>query len=328
MTTTKDEARTQGQHSAVAPPALSIVIPVYNEVGNIRPLQDEIDAAIDERTYEVLWVEDGATDDSPEIIDELAASNDHVRAIHLARNVGQSASLAAGIDEARGDIIVTMDGDRQNDPADIPNLVETLVDGDYACVSGVRANRQDGLGKRVPSNIQTQVTKRMAPNAGSDMGCTLKAYSAYALNDIQLRGEHHRYIPAKLARRGYSLTEQEVNHRARPEGESSYGTSRLVRGFLDAVFHLLLIRWGARPIHFFGTIGLGVLSFGGLLGGHMLLERLVLGNPIMQHMPRLILIAVLTLGGLLLLMLGVLAEMLTRLEYRDEEPYRIQEVVE
>jgi len=309
---------------------VSVVLPAYNEADNIRPLAMELQRVSQDSQwdYEVIWVNDGSTDGTAEEIDLMCEMVEGHRGVHLARNCGQSGALAAGIDCATGDVIVPMDADGQNDPADIPRLVEELVGGEYDCVSGVRADRQDGLAKRIPSRIQTALTQQMCPGAGSDMGCTLKAYRASALADVDLRGEHHRYIPAKLAQRGYALTERKVNHREREHGESHYGAGRLVRGFLDAIYHLLIMRYGTRPIHLFGSVGLVMAGVGGLLGAHLAVERLVLLNPISQHMPRLVLIAVLVLGGLLTFAIGVLAELFARLLYRDERPYRIQEVVE
>lgn len=323
-TTPDDSTVTQPAHVDV-----SVVIPVYNEQGNIRPLAQELVDVLNGVPFrgEVLWVNDGSGDESGEACEELAVLDDRHRVIHLRRNSGQSAALAAGFDHARGKTIVPMDGDGQNDPADIPMLVEQLNEG-YDCVSGIRSDRHDPLRKRIPSEIQTRLTQRMCPDAGSDMGCTLKAYRADALADVDLRGEHHRYIPAKLAQRGYQLDELPVNHREREHGESKYGLGRLVRGFLDALYHLLMIRYGARPIHLFGLVGLVMLGVGGLLGGHMLVERLILLNPIAPHLPRLILIAVLVLGGLLMLGFGLVTELLTRLLYRDERPYRVSEVIE
>lgn len=310
------------------PPQVSVVIPAYNEEGNIYPLDEELQAVLNGVTWsaEVIWVNDGSADETDERIDTLAAVNENTRAIHLRTNSGQSAALQAGFDAAAGEVVVAMDADRQNDPADIPRLVDRLEDG-YDCVSGNRADRHDPLAKRVPSNMQTRLTSQMCPEV-SDFGCTLKAYRARALDDITLRGEHHRYIPAKLASRGYELTEVDVNHRERDAGETKYGVGRLLRGFLDAVYHLLMHRWGARPIHLFGTVGLMLFSLGGVLGGHMLVKRLMLYQPIGQHVPRLIAIAVLVISGLLVFSLGVLFEVLAELRYRDERTYQVQEVVE
>lgn len=311
-------------------PRLSVIIPVYNEVDNVRPLARELVSVLDDVPWrhEVLWINDGSTDGTADACEQVAALDDAMRVVHLRRNSGQSAALAAGFDHARGEIIVPMDGDGQNDPADIPRLVDRLQAGGYDCVSGVRADRSDPLAKRIPSRVQTALTRRMCPSAGTDMGCTLKAYRADALTDLDLRGEHHRYIPAKLALRGYQLDEMRVSHRERQHGSSHYGVGRLVRGFLDAVYHLLMVRYATRPIHVFGLMGLVMFGVGGLLGGHMAVSKLLLGQQLGPHVPRLILVAVLVLGGLLLVALGVLSELLTRLLYRDERPYRVREVVE
>lgn len=310
----------------------SIVLPVYNEAGILPELTNEIfaamdDAGVDWQPYEVIFVEDESDDGTATLIDELAHETAAVRAIHLKKQGGQSAALAAGIDHARGEVVVPMDGDGQNDPGDIPRLLDELARGDWDCVSGNRNPRDDPWTKRIPSRIQTRLTDAMCSDV-RDYGCTLKAYRAEALEDIDLRGEHHRYIPAQLHARGHRLTEISVNHRPRDHGTSSYGPWRLARGFFDAIYYLLITRYGARPMHIFGTVGLLMLSVGGVLGGHMLVERLILQNPISQHLPRLVLISVLVLGGMLVVGLGIISELLTRLLYKNERPYRVQKVVE
>jgi len=306
------------------------VVPVYNERANIPPLYEEIEAVFDGGlagySHEVIWVEDGSDDGTAQLIDHMAANADHVRAIHLARNWGQSAALAAGFDESAGRIIVPMDGDLQNDPADIPALVAGIEDG-ADCVSGNRAERDDPWHKTIPSAVQTRLAKLTGPDI-DDFGCTLTAYRAGALSDIDLYGEEHRYIPAQLHDRGYEITQLEVNHRPREHGESRYGVGRLVRGFVDLLFHWFWVRYSSKPMHIVGAPALALLGGGMLLGGHMAVLRLAFGEPLAPHLPRLVLVALLVLSGLLLLTLGVLAEMLTVLLYRDEREYRIERVVE
>jgi glycosyltransferase involved in cell wall biosynthesis len=320
------------EHQVHDQPRVSIVVPVYNEVATLPELTTEILTAMGEvadqfHPYEIIFVEDESDDGTAALVDDLADDMAAVRAIHLKKQGGQSAALAAGFDHARGEVIVPMDGDGQNDPADIPRLLDELERGDWDCVSGNRNPRDDPLAKRIPSKVQTKLTDAMCADV-RDYGCTLKAYRADALAEIDLRGEHHRYIPAQLHARGHRLTEIDVNHRPRDHGESSYGSGRLLRGFFDAIYYLLITRYGARPMHIFGGVGLLLGGLGGLLGGHMLVERLILGNPISQHMPRLVLISLLVIVGLFFVGLGFLSELLTRVLYRDERPYRVQEVVE
>jgi glycosyltransferase involved in cell wall biosynthesis len=305
-----------------------VVIPVYNEVGNIHPLTDELTRALDGAPFdhEVLWVEDESDDGTAELVDGLAMKYGHHQAIHLRRSWGQSAALAAGFDHARGDIIVPMDGDRQNDPADIPDLVAALRAGDYDCVSGRRVDRQDPLAKRVPSRIQTTLAKLTGPDI-NDFGCTLKAYDAAALADIDLYGEGHRYIPAKLYDRGYRVTEQDVHHRPREHGESRYGVGRLVRGFVDLVFHWFWVRFSTRPMHLLGGLGVALLAVGLGVGSWSVIQRFAFGVPLGPRLPRLLFVSLSVTTGLVFVGVGFLAEMLTKLLYRNDTEYRIEEVV-
>lgn len=305
----------------------SIVLPAYNERENIRPLIDEIIEAVDIealRPYEILIVDDGSTDGTREEIERMAAEIPELTAVLLSRNFGQSAALAAGIDNTTGEYVVTMDADGQNDPMDIRALVEKLDQG-YDCVSGWRRNRQDPLSKRIPSNIQTYLAMRTGPNI-HDFGCTLKAYNGDAVREIDLYGEGHRYIPAKLHKRGYTVTEEEVNHRPRTHGSSKYGLSRLVRGFVDLLFHLFWNRYSTRPLHIMGGGGFLLGMSGATIGAHSLVMKYVFEVSLLTKLPRLLLAVALILFGGQLLVFGFLAEVLTKLYYNDEKPYRVQSV--
>lgn len=307
--------------------ALSVVMPAYNEAENLKALVPEIidvAEAFDDQ-YEVVIVDDGSEDETAQAIRRFSALYDSVTGVFLSRNFGQSSALSAGIETATGDTVVTMDADGQNDPSDIPVLLDRLNDG-VACVSGHRANREDPLTKRVPSRIQTTLAKLTGPDI-NDFGCTLKAYRAEALEHIQVYGEGHRYIPAKLYARGYSVEEIPVNHRGRTNGTSHYGVGRLLRGFVDLWTHVFLTRYSTRPMHVFGGVGVGLASVGSVLGLHIVALRVFWGVPMLDHLPRLILIALLVIAGIMLFSLGVIAELLVRLIYREETPYRIQEVV-
>ena len=309
---------------------LSIVLPVYNEVENIPILFDQLNGTLRNdiselyKPYEIIWVEDGSDDGTSQLIDGLAAEHSFVTAIHLGRNWGQSAALAAGFDLASGDVVVPMDADLQNDPADIPELLATLEQG-YDCVSGYRKDRNDPLSKRIPSRIQTTLAKLTGPDI-NDFGCTLKAYRADALADIDLYGEGHRYIPAKLYDKGYSITEVAVNHRPRERGESRYGMGRLVRGFSDLVFNYLWNQYSTRPFHLFGGAGLAILGAGMLLGVVLVGLRLVAGMPLMQHLPALLLSVSMVLFGLIVVMFGTVVAFLTKIYYQDKTEYRISRV--
>lgn len=312
-------------------PQLSVVLPVYNEVENIPILFEELQQTLDNdipdshTPYEIIWVEDGSDDGTSRLIDELAADHSFVTAIHLGRNWGQSAALAAGFDIAAGDVVVPMDADLQNDPADIPALLAKLDEG-YDCVSGYRKDRNDPLSKRIPSRIQTTLAKLTGPDI-NDFGCTLKAYRADALKNIDLYGEGHRYIPAKLYDNGYSITELEVNHRPRERGESRYGVGRLVRGFSDLVFNYLWNQYSTRPFHLFGGVGLAILGVGMLLGVGLVGLRLFAGMPLLEHLPALLLSVSMVLFGLVVVMFGTVVGFLTKIYYQDKTEYRIDRVV-
>lgn len=309
----------------------SVVSPAFNEAANLKRLVEQLTVALDSadrcQPYEIIIVDDGSTDDTPTKIHHLAELFDSVRCIQLKRNYGQSHALQAGIDAASGEVVVTIDADLQNDPADIPRLVERLERDGVDCVSGRRTNRKDTLAKRIPSRIQTTLAKKTGPQV-NDFGCTLKAYRRAALDDVCLYGEAHRYIPSMLHERGHAVTEMEVNHRPRENGSSHYGTGRLVRGFVDLVWHWFWVRYGTRPLHLFGGLGVMFMGLSGIIGAWLVVDRFVFGNPISPHLPMLLAAGIGILFGVILFVFGVLAEMLTKLHYRDETPYRIRRVFE
>lgn len=311
---------------------VSVVVPVYNERENLPKLLNEIDNVfLDDsmssyRPYEILFVEDESTDGTADWIDHCASANDNIRSIHLKRSWGQSAALAAGFDAARGDLIVPMDGDGQNDPRDIPALLEKLEEG-YDCVSGNRADRHDPVTKTIPSAIQTRLAKATGPGI-NDFGCTLKAYRREAIEDIDLYGEGHRYIPAKLHDKGYSITEIDVNHRERKHGESRYGVGRLIRGFSDLVFHWFWVGFSSRPFHLFGGGGFLTLALGGVLGFYLIVQNYIGDVVLIKHLPELLLSVGMVLFGLLLVVFGVVLEFLTKIYYRDEPEYRIERIAD
>jgi len=304
---------------------LSVVIPVYNERGSLPQLTREIETALAGYEYEVVWVEDESDDGSKHWLDQHATTSETDAVVHLKRGYGQSTALAAGIDHATGDVIVTMDADLQNHPEDIPRLVEKLNEG-YDCVSGWRRERNDPWHKTIPSAVQTRLAKLTGPEI-NDFGCTLTAYRADAIREVDLYGERHRYIPSKLHDLGYSVTEVEVAHRPREHGESRYGVGRLLRGFVDLLFHLVWVRYSTRPMHLLGGAGVLCMGAGTVLGVVSVVQRYVFGVPLAPRTPRLVLVAVLLVFGLQLVVFGVLMEFLTELYYRDEAPYRVDEIV-
>lgn len=304
---------------------ISVVFPVYNEARNLKRLHDETRAVLQEnfREWEEIFVDDGSKDDSFRVMEELSEKDPHVKVIRFRRNFGQSAALMAGFDHSEGDVVVSMDADLQNDPRDIPKLVNKLKEG-YDCVSGWRKNRKDSLGKRFSSWVQTHLSMRVGPDI-HDFGCTLKAYKKEAVKDLNLYGEGHRYIPAKLYKKGYKVTEMVVNHRARKHGKTKYGSRRLFRGFYDLIFSYFWNQYSVRPLHFLGGIGTVFMAVGFFIGLYRVIMKYAFGESILPHLAQLLLAVGLLLFGFLLFMFGILAEMLAKTYYEDREPYVIEE---
>lgn len=313
------------------PPEISLVIPVYNEAPNLEALYAEVTAALDPwgRSYEVLLIDDGSTDDSAAILRRLQASDSRLRVIRFRRNFGQTAAFSAGFAFARGSIIVTSDGDLQNDPNDIPMLVAALEDGaDIVC--GWRRDRKDRfLTRRVPSMIANALISRATGVQLHDYGCSLKAFRAEVVKPLRLYGEMHRFIPAIASEYGVRVQEAVVNHRARRAGNSKYGLSRTVRVILDLVTVKFLLNYATRPLQIFGLVGLTMGGVGGLIMVYLAWMRLVEHQGIADR-PLLLFGILLVSSGLQLLTIGLLAEMQARTyhESQDKPTYAIREVLE
>ena len=289
---------------------ISVVIPVHDEERSVALLYDELVAAFsgDGRAWEAVFVDDGSTDGTFEALSRLHDANDNVRVVRLRRNFGKATALDAGFGEAAGDVIVTIDGDLQDDPAEIPRLIAKLDEG-YDLVSGWKTKRQDPLTCRIPSKIFNTVAGKMSGVRLHDMNCGLKAYRAEVVQGMQLYGELHRYTPVLAHYRGYRVTELPVNHRPREHGRSNYGVERYVRGFLDLLTVTFMGRYRHRPLHLFGGLGLisGVLGFAILV--YLTLVKLT-GHAIGQR-PLLTLGVLLVVVGIQLLSFGLLSELIT-----------------
>ncbi len=244
---------------------LSVVVPVFNEVENVGPLHAELDAVLRplRLRYELIFVDDGSIDGTAQALETIQARDpEHVRVAFLWRNCGQTAALSAALDLARGEIIVPIDGDRQNDPADIPRLLETLSQG-YDVVSGWRKDRRDAMvPRKIPSRIANRLVARISGVPLHDFGCTLKAYRRRVLSGVRLYGEMHRFIPIFAAWQGARVTEQVVHHRPRTAGTAKYGLDRTFNVVLDLILIRFLQRFAQRPIHFFGRFGLWSFALG------------------------------------------------------------------
>jgi glycosyltransferase involved in cell wall biosynthesis len=311
-------------------PKLSIVVPVYNEVGNVASLHEAIAAARDdlEPSAEIILVNDGSTDGTEQALDELAASDDRVLVAHLRRNFGQSAAMAAGFDLARGDIVIAMDADLQNDPADIPLLLDTLAGG-HDVVSGWRKDRKDPwLTRRLPSNVANWLISRMTGVHLHDYGCSLKAYRREVLEDIRLYGDMHRFIPALAHWAGARIAEVPVAHHPRRSGRSKYGLGRIWRVLLDLLTVKFLLSYSTKPIQVFGAWGLGAGLLGLVICVYLTVLKLALGAEIGGRPLLLLGILLIFIGGQFIT-LGLLAELQARTYYeaRGRPIYALRRVV-
>ena len=312
-------------------PYLSVVIPVYNEEENIVPLLEALDKALSPlgKPFEVVIVDDGSTDWTLEKLKALKPRYPWLRIVALRRNFGQSAAFTAGIDHARGEIIVTMDGDLQNDPRDIPKLLAKIEEG-YDVVSGWRKDRKDPFfSRRLPSFLANVIISRLTKVKLHDYGCSLKAYRAEVIKGLTIYGELHRFIPALVSLGGARVAEIEVNHHPRRFGRSKYGLSRTYRVVLDLLLVLFFRKFATKPLHIFGLTG-GILLFLGItIEGYLTILKLFFGQDI-GHRPLLLLGVLLILTGINLLGTGLLAELIIRTYYEasGKRIYHVREVIE
>lgn len=304
-------------------PRLSVVIPLYKEEDNVERLVDELHAALElyPGEFELVLVDDGSTDRTRELLLESRSNRgDHIMVISHKRNLGQTQAMQTGLQAARGDVIAFMDGDLQNDPADIPSMVEKLETEHLDLLCGWRKNRQDSLDRTLPSQIANWLIGRVSGVALHDYGCSLKVGRKEVLEGLDLRGEMHRFIPLWVANLTHPsrIAEIPVNHRARVAGISKYGISRTPRVILDLLAAWFFLRFRERPGHFFGVAGLITGGLGGVALAYLLVLKLVgvdIGNR-----PLLITGVLLALVGLQLITTGLVAEMLTRLRSRGQPP--------
>jgi glycosyltransferase involved in cell wall biosynthesis len=309
-------------------PAVSVVVPIYNEWESIphllTALAEQLQAA--QLSYEILCVDDGSSDGSDRLLKQQALERDDLRVVLLRRNYGQTAAMAAGFSYASGRVIVTIDGDLQNDPSDIPMLMQLLDEG-YDLVSGWRKNRQDkSLTRVIPSKIANWLIGWVTGVKLHDYGCSLKAYRSELVADMNLYGELHRFLPALAFIEGAKITEVPVKHHARQFGQSKYGLDRTFRVVMDLLTISFMRTFLTRPMHVFGLFGLIFLAVGLALSSHLTYVRLILGEDIGQR-PLLILAVVLLLAGLNLFCVGILAEIAMRTyhESQGRPIYRVRE---
>ncbi len=289
---------------------ISVVVPVHNEERTVALLLDEVASTLDGlgRPWEVVFVDDGSTDGTFSALTRLHAQSEQVRVVRLRRNFGKAAALQAGFAQARGEIVVTMDGDLQDDPAEIPRLLAKLDEG-FDLVSGWKTKRRDPITRRIPSKLFNVVAGRISGLRLHDMNCGLKAYRAEVLHGLSIYGELHRFIPVLAHDRGFRVAELPVNHRPREHGRSRYGFERYVRGFLDLLTVSFMGRYRHRPLHLFGGMGLILGALGSIV--LLYLTILKLDGQAIGHRPLLTLGVLLVVVGVQLVSLGLISELIT-----------------
>lgn len=309
---------------------LSVVIPAYNEEENVPILYEKLKKVLDNlgEDYEIIFVDDGSIDGTYQRLKQLAEKDSRLKVIRFKRNYGQTAAMSAGFEHAKGDVIITLDADLQNDPEDIPILLEKLKEG-YHVVSGWRKDRKDPfLSRRLPSMIANWLISKITGVHLHDYGCTLKAYRAEVVKDLELFGDMHRFLPALTKRRGAKITEVVVKHHPRMFGKSKYGIGRTVRVLLDIMLVKFLNEYINKPLYMFGGVGFLLLTLGLFSLFYLIFIKLFFEEPIGRR-PLLILSVLLILAGIQLISTGLLAELLIRIYYRtkDAKPYVIQEKI-
>jgi glycosyltransferase involved in cell wall biosynthesis len=311
---------------------VSVVIPVHNEEPNLEALYRELTEAFAGwgRSYEIIFVDDGSTDKSFAVLERMQQADPRLRVIRFRRNFGQTAAFSAGFAQARGRMIVTSDGDLQNNPADIPKLVKKLEDEQLDIVCGWRRDRKDAfLSRLVPSFFANSLISWATGVKLHDYGCSLKVFRAEVVKSIKLYGEMHRFIPAIASEQGVMIGEEEVDHRARVHGQSKYGISRTIRVVLDLLTVKFLLSYSTRPLQIFGLVGLAMSIPGALIMAYLTFVKFAMSEPIANR-PLLMFGILLVFTGVQLLTLGLMAELLVRTyhESQDKPTYVIREIRE
>ncbi len=309
---------------------LSVIIPLLNEEESIPVLYKELDEVLskEEYDYECIFINDGSSDSSQQVLEDLHKKDSHIVVVNFRRNFGQTAAMAAGFDQAEGEIIIAMDADLQNDPGDIPKLVAKINEG-YDVVTGWRYDRKDTfINRRLPSIIANKIISITTGVHLHDYGCTLKAFRREVIKNVHLYGEMHRFIPALASGVGMRLSEVKVNHRARRFGATKYGISRTVRVVLDLLTVKFLLSYSTRPIHVFGVMGLGSGGLGALITLFLIIQRQFYNMP-MGSRPMLLLAVLLIILGFQFISMGLIAELQARTyhESQNKPIYYIKEVL-
>ncbi|WP_289063146.1 glycosyltransferase family 2 protein [uncultured Zobellia sp.] len=304
---------------------LSIVIPVFNESENVVLLTKKIHESLAGYNYQIVYIDDFSFDGTRKVIKEM--KDDKVHLISLKRNYGQSLALAAGIDYAQGEYIITMDGDMQNDPSDIPSMLEYVVNGDFDVVTGIRAQRKDSFVKKIPSKIANALIRRTAKLDIKDNGCALKVFTKDIAKDLNLYGEMHRFITLLAHFEGARIKQVPVKHHARHAGSSKYGLERIFKVVADIMLLLFIRKYFQRPIHFFGIFGVVLILIGIITNIYLLVVKFGMGEDIGSR-PLLTFGMMFILAGIQLFTIGIVMELLIRTYYESQKkrPYRVKDV--
>ncbi len=308
---------------------VSVVVPLYNEEENVEELHSRLKAVLDSLgvEYEMIFVDDGSTDETLPMLEKIQSGDNNLVTLSLRRNFGQTAAFAAGFDYARGDVVITMDGDLQNDPADIPRLLDAIRDHDI--VSGWRRKRKDPfLSRRLPSIMANWLISKVTGVNLHDYGCSLKAYRREVIKNLKLYGEMHRFIPAVAKWYGVKIAEVETVHHPRLRGKSKYGISRTVRVVLDLITVKFLLSFSTRPLQFFGPVGIFSGALGGLISLYLSIQKILMGKDIGGR-PLLLLGALLIIVGIQFIGMGLLGEMMVRVYHETQKKpiYVIKKVI-
>ena len=331
--------------SPILPPKISVVVPLLNEADNLQELYSRLKAALEpiQKSYQIIFVDDGSIDSSFEILKQISLSDPSIQVIRFRRNFGQTAAMSAGFDHAEGEVIIPLDADLQNDPGDINRLLEKLEEG-YDIVSGWRAKRKDGfILRRLPSLLANWLIVTMTGVKLHDFGCTLKAFRREVIENINLYGELHRFIPVLGRQIGAKITEIEVTHHPRTRGQSKYGISRTIRVILDLIMIKFLMSYATRPIQSFGLIGLFSFLIGFVICGYLSIGKLFFPagisrgwlsylfsqTSLVERLPMLVLGVLLLLTGIQLISVGLISELVIRTYYESQNKpiYVIKEIL-
>ena len=301
-------------------PQVSVVIPLYNEAASLKELSKKIVAALENLySFEIIFIDDGSTDNSWQIVQELSQSEHTIRGIQFLRNYGKSTALQAGFDEAVGQYVATLDADLQDDPNEIPPMIDMLKSG-YDLVSGWKKERHDPLSKTIPSRFFNSVTAGITRIKLNDFNCGLKVYKHEVTDNIQLYGELHRYIPLLAKRQGYTnIGEKVVKHHPRKHGDTKFGISRFMHGFLDLITLMFVNRYQQSPMHFFGSIGFLFLVLGGVINGYLAIDKIVFGANLGDR-PLLLFGVMLMVLGAQFFSIGFLGELFYKSQNHLEKP--------